>query len=466
MNCDVLVIGAGISGLASAYELSRSGLDVIVLERQVVVGGNAISERVNGFLMEHGPSTVNALVSEANQFAEQLGIAKSRVDLGTGIHKRYLRDANGLHGIRTHALGFLTSPYLSIAGRLSVVCEYFRPQRNKDGEETVHEFVARRFGREFAEKVMEPLAAGLFAGDSRQLSVAAVFPKLVEFEERYGSVTRAVIEARRGTQPGSRLFSWPEGIATLPRALAVSLGKRVRTGTTVKRLRRSKHGFDAETTAGIISARSLVVAAQPHVAATLLENIDPDAAIAAGEIAAPPLSVVFLGFRRSQVAHPLDSLGFLSTKDNAQIVTAAQFCSTMFPGRAPPGHVSLACYVGGARSPEMARLPPRELFARTQEDLIDLLGITGKPVIQRLRHWPRGLPQYTNGHTERIRIIEGANKRIGGLFLVGNYLHGVSVANCLATARAVTAEINAQFTPLVARSFSREAHSTVDAVRS
>ncbi len=444
MTHDVVVIGAGVSGLATAYDLQQAGHDVIVLERQVVVGGNAISERFDGFLMEHGPSTMNAFVPEASDFSKELGLAGTRIDLGAGVRKRYIRDGDHLHGISTNALGFLIAPYLSLAGRFSMMCEVFRTARRTSGEETIHDFVTRRFGREFADKVMEPLAAGLFAGDSRRLSVSAAFPKLVEFEQRYGSITRAVIAARRGSQPGNRLFSWPDGIASLPRALAAQLGDRVRTGITVTRIGRSAHGFDVTTNSGTVRSRALVLAVQPHVAAMLVEPLDPDAASAAGDMEAPPLSVVFTGFQRSLVVHPLDGLGFLSTKGKAQIVTGAQFNSTMFHGRAPTGHVSISSYVGGARNPDLLGLPADELLALTNEELRDLLGIKGDAVVQRVRHWPRGLPQYTIGHGERVSKIEDANERLEGLFFVGNYLHGVSVANCLATARTTAAKISAQ----------------------
>ena len=460
MSHDVIVIGAGVSGLAAAYDLSQSGHDVIVLERQVVVGGNAISERMGGFLMEYGPSTMNGLIPRTNEISYELGLTSSRVELGDGVRKRYIRDAGDLHGIPIHAFGFLTSPYLSMAARISIMGELVRRRNEVDNEETVHEFVSRRFGREFADKVMEPLVAGLFAGDSRRLSVAAVFPKLVEFEQHYGSVTRAVINARHGKQPGKRLFSWREGISTLPRALAASLGSRIKTAITVKRLVRLQDGFEVGTSAGSVRAKSVVLAVQPHVAAMLLEDLDSEAAVAAGDIAAPPISVVFLGMQRSQVAHPLDSLGFLSVRDKANVVTGAQFCSTMFPDRAPPGHVSIASYVGGARNPELALVPEPELLALVREDLNELLGLKGEPVVQRSHHWSRGLPQYTVGHPERVRVIESSNERVNGLFMIGNYLHGVSVANCLATAEAAGAKIKAQLAAGTRRNFDDEIEAT------
>jgi oxygen-dependent protoporphyrinogen oxidase len=190
------------------------------------------------------------------------------------------------------------------------------------------------------------------------------------------------------------------------------------------------------TTEGTIRTRSVVLAVQPHVAAALLEKLEPDTAGAAAEITAPPIGVVYLGYRREQVSHPLDGLGFLSTKDENRVISGAQFCSTMFGGRAPDGHVSIACYIGGARNPEAASLPADDMAGLVQAELSGVLGIKGPPVLTRVRHWARGLPQYDLGHPDRRAVLESASKRMPGLILTGNYLRGVSVANCLASARA------------------------------
>ncbi|MHA1530345.1 MAG: protoporphyrinogen oxidase [Alphaproteobacteria bacterium] len=437
MTRDVVVIGAGVSGLSTACELMRRGRDVVVLERQVVIGGNAISERIDGFLMEHGPSTINAAVPTALEVVQELDLAASSVDLGAGVRKRYLLDAGKLSGISVHPLGFFTSSYLSLPARLSLLGEIMRPRRQSGGGETVDDFTRRRFGGEFARKVMEPLTAGLFMGDSRALSVDAAFPRLVEFERKFGSVTRAALNAGRGRQPGRRLFSWPGGIATLPRRLALTLGARIHTGTTVKRITPLASGFEVATASeGTIRTRAVVLAVQPHVAAALLEPVDPETSEAAGHIAAPPIGVVYLGYRRAQVSHPLDGLGFLATRDRSRAISGAQFCSTMFAGRAPAGHVSIACYVGGARNPALGRLPAGDMAHLVHEELSDVLGIRGTPVLTRVRHWARGLPQYNLGHPERRKVLESAHDRLPGLILTGNYLHGVSVANCLASARA------------------------------
>ncbi len=444
MSRDIVVIGGGISGLTAAHELVRRGHRVTVLERQAETGGNAISERFGGFLMEHGPSTMNAMMPEAQRFVGELNLDATQIGLGEGVRRRYLLDGAKLHGIRANPFGFLLSDYLSVPGRLAMVSEILKPRVLETGDESIHAFASRRFGREFADKVMDPLAAGLFCGDARQLSVRAVFPKLVEFEQRYGSVTRAVIASRRGSQPGKRLYSWPNGIAALPSCLAGRLAEKIHTSVAVKRIKRDAAGFVVQTSRGLVRASVVVLAVQPHVAASLLEDVEPETASALAQISAPPLAVAFLGYRREQVAHPLDGLGFLATKSANGLINGAQFCSTMFQGRAPEDHISIAAYVGGTRNPDAAQLPKYELLAGIEAELSGLMGIIGRPAVTRLRHWPLGLPQYTTGHLKRVTAVKTTHQRLPGLYLTGNYLDGVSVANCIKAACCVAEHIDSQ----------------------
>ena len=437
MTIDVAVIGGGISGLATACELTRQGHRVVVLERQVRAGGNAVSERIGGFLMEHGPSTVTAAIPDAARLSKSAGLDERRCDLGPEVRYRYLAGAGRLHRIATHPLGFLTSGYLSPLARLRLVAEMLVPRGSGEAEETVAGFWSRRFGREFAERVIDPMVGGMFAANAHEVSMNAVFPSLVEMERRYGSVVRGLMAHRRagGQMPARRLYSWRDGIGSLPRALAEGLGPAVRTGITVRRIRRAPGGFRIDAgAAGAIAARAVVVATQPHVAAGLLEGLDPTAAQAAAAIDAPPLAVVFLGYPRRRVAHPLDGLGYLVPSSEGRDLTGVLFCSTMFPGRAPEGHVALAAYVGGARAPDLARLSPAALIDLARREFGDLLGARGEPTIARVRQWPRGLPQYRLGHGDLVTTFNTIAERCPGLFVTGNYLSGVSVGNCVAEA--------------------------------
>ena len=398
------------------------------------------SERFGGFLMEHGPSTFNGAFPAAMDRLADLGLDRSAVDLGPGVRRRYLYDQGELHGISVRRLGFFLSGYLSLGAKLSLATEILRRPKVCAGEESIHEFVTRRFGPEFADRVIEPLAAGIFMGDSKNLSISGAFPKLVEMEKRFGSILRGVLAARAGTEPGRRLLSWPEGIETLPRTLASGLRGKVNNGIAVSDLSHAGSGFAIKTAkTGTLRADAVVLAVQPHVAAHLLDKLDPEAAGALAEIPAPPVGVVFLGYRRDQVSHPLDGLGFLSTKNGRQCISGAQFASTMFERRAPEGHVAISCYVGGSRNPDLAVQPAGVLTDIAHQELSELLGIKGDPVVFRTRHWPRGLPHYTLGHAARCALVETASQRVPGLHLTGNYLSGISVAACLSRATA-TAE--------------------------
>lgn len=433
METDVAVIGAGVSGLATAHALSTRGYRVTVLERQVRPGGNAISERFGGFLMEHGPTSVNAASALANEGTLALGLDAQKIGLGPRVRRRYLTKGETLHGIPTHPLGFLTSGYMSLRGRARLLAEIAVPKEAEPIEETVAAFFDRRFGREFTERVIDPLAHGVFAGSAETLSVRAAFPRLVELERDCGSVIRAILRSRRGGRPmpGSRLVSWRGGMGAVPAALAGALGANVRTGVAVRCITRTHRGFLVDAGAsGNFEAAAVVVATQPHVAAGLIEGVDADGAAAAGSIEAPPISVVFLGYRRGQVPHALDGIGYLTPSGEGRALSGALFCSTMFPGRAPPGHVALAAYIGGARAPDLAGLPPDDLIGLARDEFGDLLGARGDPVVARVRQWARGLPLYGLGHRATARTLADARRRVPGLCFAGNYLSGVSVAAC------------------------------------
>lgn len=436
MMVDVTVIGGGVSGLVAAWELMRLGHDVVLLERQVRIGGKAQSERVGGFLLEKGPSAVAAdgpIVS----MAAGLGLAHARVDLGPEVRRRYIVADGRLRGIATHPAAFVTSRFLSPTGRLRLLAEALIPRRAEAEEETIGAFCRRRFGCEFTDRVIDSLVCGMFAGTADRLSMTSTFPRLVEMEHTYGSILRGVVlrSVMGKRMPARRLFSWREGMASLPVALAARLGSRVKVGATVRKIAPRAHGFTVETAeVGSIRTQAVVIATQSHVAAELLDRVDAEAAAAANRIQAPPLAVVFLGYARRQIAHPLDGVGFLAPSGERRQVNGAMFCSTMFVARSPDGFVALAAYVGGDRAPQLARLAADDLVALVRQEFSELLGAKGEPALVRVHHWPCGLPQYHIGHRDLLAALNGLSHRRPGLFLTGNYMAGVSVATCAAHA--------------------------------
>ena len=465
MTIDVTVIGGGVSGLSAAHALIGLGYRVAVLERQVRVGGKAYSERIGGFLMEHGPSSLVAEGAGLSLPAE-LGLDHARVELGAAVRRRYIVADRRLHGIAIHPAAFVTNRFLSGAGRLRLLAEALMPGRANAGEETVAAFCRRRFGREFTDRVIDSLVCGMFAGRAEQLSMAATFPRLVEMERTYGSILRAVILGRLSGRrmPARRLYSWRDGVGTLPTVLAQQLGAHVRTGVTVRGIVRHRRGFLVKTAGdGDLESQAVIIATQPHVAATLLEHIDSEAADATARIETPPLAVVFLGYAREQIGHPLDSIGYLVPGSERRPVNGALFCSTMFPGRAPRGFVSLTAYFGGDRAPMLARLPADDLIGLARREFSELLGAKGDPVLARVRHWPCGLPQYRMGHRDLVGILDGLSQRRPGLYVTGNYAAGVSVAACVAHAAQISMRVDGFLRQRAASNTARNSETSAPA---
>lgn len=444
MMTDVAVVGGGVSGLATAYDLTRRGHKVAVLERQVYAGGKAVSERIDGFLMEHGPTTLDGRSAAAVELSRDAGLDPLRCEMSSGVRYRYLvRDGN-LCRIPIHPAGFITAPYLSLGARLRFMSEVLVPPHSCGEDETVAEFCGRRFGSEFVDRVIDPLVGGLYAGRAGELSMKAVFPAIVQMVEEHGSITRGVFRSRLAGRkmPGRRIFTWRDGIGTLPNRLAEKLGPAIATGVAVRRIRPLAGGFRLETGRGdVLTARAVVLATQPHVAASLLDGFDADGAQAAGSIVMPPLAVVFLGYRRDQVEHPLDGMGYLTPASERRALTGAIFSSTVFPGRAPNGYVALTAYIGGSRAPDLARRTPEELVALAADEFRELAGAHGMPVVARVRQWALGLPQYRIGHRRTVETLMETERRRPGLFLTGNYLAGPSVAACLGEALKTSARV-------------------------
>ncbi|HHN67465.1 MAG TPA: protoporphyrinogen oxidase, partial [Thermopetrobacter sp.] len=259
---DAAVIGGGVSGLTAGWHLRRRGLEVQVLEAAPAPGGMARSQRMGGYLMEHGPNSISAGKGGVEALSAALGLDDQICDLGPLVRRRYLLKDERLYGIATGMTGFLRSSYLSYRARLWLMSEIFRRPREV-GNETVGAFFRRRFGPEFTERVIDPLVGGLFGGCADDISIEAAFPALKAMESRYGSLTAGVMASRwrGGAMPGRRLFSWTGGIGVLPARLAHALGPALKCAVRVTAMTREAGGFRLDLgAAGSLTARVIVMA--------------------------------------------------------------------------------------------------------------------------------------------------------------------------------------------------------------
>ncbi len=436
----VAVLGAGITGLTAAWHLRRAGLTPLVFEKAARIGGAIGAMRSDGWLHELGPNSLLEGSPEVAAFIDEIGLGSRRLYASPAAKQRYIVRGGQLVAMPTSPIGFSATRLFSVRAKLTLLGEPFRPRGAADREESVADFVIRRLGREFLDYAVNPFVGGVYAGDPARLSVRHAFPKLHALEQEHGSLIRGAVK-RRNTSggPAGRIFSFPNGLGEVPAALAATLGDALRLGTEVKTVRRTEHAWEIECLRGNQSwweVCDTVVCALPAdaLANIKFENVAEASRLAVlREIEHPPVVSVFTGFRREDVRHPLDGFGALMPQVERGRILGTLFSSTLFPGRAPEGHVALTTFVGGMRQPELAELGERELLRVVHEELSRLVGVTAPPVFAHVKRWPRAIPQYTLGYQRFKDAITAVESAAPGLFIGGNCRDGISLANCIAS---------------------------------
>ncbi len=455
----VAVIGGGITGLATTWRLQQAGVAVQLFESATLPGGVIGSPRHSEWLWETGPNTLFENSPAIRDFIERLGLGTRRLTAAPTARRRYVVHRGIPVPLPASPWSFLTTPLLSPRAKLRVLGEPFRGRGPGGSDESVAAFVTRRLGPEFLDRIVNPFVAGVYAGDPTQLSVRHAFPKLAALEREHGSLVRGALHRRTtATGPGGRMISFPDGLAEIPRALARALGDSLHTGHRVITVRPEGPDWRVDFIAGGKSQSRKFGAVICTLPPTALSRLNLSAVPGAGALAIlgdmpqPPVASVFLGYRRADVAHPLDGFGLLAPAVEQRRILGTLFSSTLFPGRAPAGHVALTTFVGGTRQPKLAQADDAELLAAVRAELADLLGIRGEPVMTHIQRWSRAIPQYVVGFDRFEHACATVEHLAPGLFIGGTCRDGVSLSHCVAAAeklaeqarqRLATTELNA-----------------------
>jgi protoporphyrinogen/coproporphyrinogen III oxidase len=437
----VAIVGAGITGLTAAFRLKQRGSRVVVYEASDRIGGVIKSERRNGYLAELGPNSLASPAAGVAALLLELGLEARRVSAAADASTRYIVRRGRLVRLPMSPPDLLTTRLFTNAAKLAIFGEPLIEVSDSAVDESVAAFVRRRFNQEVVDYLANPIVAGTFAGDPEQLSVRHALPQLQALERTQGSLVKAFVHMMKGRRRANSeeqggiggLISFRDGLQELPDALGRELASEIRLHSPVTQLRQSPRGWTVGAAFQTPELYDAVIYAAP---AHSLDEIDLD--LPGGErlctlasIIHPPVAVLALGFRREQIPHPLDGFGFLTPEVERRRVLGVVFSSTVFPDRAPDGHVMLTAFVGGTRDPDFVHSDPQTLTARVLDDLRVLLGAQGEPTFRGVQVWPKAIPQYVLGYGRFKDISDEVERRNPGLLLAGTYRDGISLGDAI-----------------------------------
>ena len=434
----IAVLGAGITGLCATLRLREMGYQVVLLETSHRVGGAVGSTHTNGFLAEWGPNTLLEASPRITQLITSLGLDARKRYANPRMKHRYIVRSGRPMPLPLSPPALLTSSFFSLKAKLRLLKEPFVKASEADKDESLAEFVERRFGKEVLDYAINPFVAGVYAGDPESLSVRHAFPKLHALEQRYGSVLKGQIQSRKEARrkgemlkSQARLFSFDAGMQVLTDRLGERVASSIQLASPVAGVEQVAqqwriHGPEVQTVDAVLAAMPT------HAMAAI--GFEAHKPIEMGwlkDVNHPPVASVVMGFERKQVPHPLDGFGMLVPKAEKRGILGTIFSSSLFDGRAPEGYVTLSTYVGGTRQPHNAGLDQGDMDRLILSDLEALLGVQGSPAFVHRKIWPQAIPQYSVGYGRVLDRFDAIESSCPGLFFAGHFRNGISLGDSM-----------------------------------
>lgn len=449
----IAIIGGGISGLAAAYRLSQSSLgqdgqlEIHVYEAQNRFGGVIETEHRDGFLMERGPESFITAKPWALNLCRELGLESELIGTNEKARQSFILSRDKLIPVPR---GFylmapakvseaMRTPLLSFAGKIRMACEWFIPSKTKEGDESLANFVRRRFGRETLERIAQPMIAGIYTADPEELSLEATFPHFLQMEREYGSVIRALAKqkdaaTRKASGPRYSLFlTLKGGLRSLVSALIEQMPQvRFHPSTKVVRLEKKSCWRISLERGEALAADSVCLAIPASLAAKLLKHTAGDIAEELRGIPYETVATVNLAFHRKDINHPLNGLGYVVPSVEKKKIVGCTFSSIKFPGRTQgSAAILLRAFLGGKASRELLESTDEEILKTVYSEMSKQLGISAEPFSTLISRWPESIPQYRVGHLKRVENIFDALKSFPGLYFTGNAYKGTGIPDCI-----------------------------------
>ncbi len=431
----VLIVGGGISGLSAAYYLNKAGVRPTLVEKAAHLGGVIRTSVQQGCVLEAGPDSFLAAKPEAMELIREVGLADQVIGSNDHLRVTYILKHGKLVPlpdglmmmVPTKILPLVGTRLLSWGTKIRMGLEFLRrPPKAPLADRSVYDFLLDHYGQESIDYLAEPLLAGVYGGDPREMSVNSVLGRFVEIETKYGSLTRGVLAAPRpkGSGSGSLFRTLKNGLGQLVDKLTSSADV---VHGAVESLERNGSGFRARVNGNFIEADHVVLATPAGDAARLLQPWNANLAELLQSVPYTSSVTLSLGYRKDTFDHPLKGFGFLVPKRERKLLAACTWVGNKFSYRVPDDMVLLRCFMGG----DALKESDESLVQSAQRELRSIMGLQAVPLFHSIARWPNAMAQYTVGHSRRLEQIESIVKEIPGLHLAGNGYRGIGLPDCI-----------------------------------
>ena len=451
---NIVVVGGGIAGLATVLEIERLAprAQVTLFDSSTRLGGVLASEQISGFTIETSADMFTVEPTTALDLVRRLGREEQLLTTKPTKDRAYVATADGIQPLpRGFSLmlpadvdAVLASPILSDAGKQRFLQEQQLPPRDCSADESLESFAVGRFGREVFERLIQPLAGGIYTADPKKLSMRATMQRFIDMEQQFGSLiaagkAKAKKESASAEASGARygLFRAPKGgMGCLVDWMVAAVERAdLRTNQAVTSIEKNGPSWRVTTAEESIDADAVVLATGAAVAGRLLGNLDSTLAASLESITAASSAIVVLALDQEQFESPLGKdfggYGIICPHVLGRQAIACSFSSNKFSNRAPDGKVIVRCFIGGALQADLVDRSDGQLLSIAMAELRQWLGLEGDAEWFKVYRWRNCMPQYTLGHLDRVSQIEQCVSQQIGLELAGNSYRGVGVPACI-----------------------------------
>ena len=431
---DTIILGAGISGLTLGYYLNERDKDFLIFESSKSTGGNITTRNKEGFICENGPNTILINNDSIQDLISNLEIKNDLIYPNNNNNKRFLIKEGELIQIPQSFGQFIKSNILSFSAKIRIFFEIF--SKKSKTNLSVYHFFKRRFGKDFHDILIEPFLTGIYAGNTRKMSTKHVLKKIWELEQNYGSIILGLIK-KKSKNKIPKSFNFKNGLSDLTNTIHQNIKDKIRCNRKITSISKVGNLYEITVNNDIkYQCRKLICTIPAHALSEII--FDKKLSQTLKKISYCPIYVLHLGLEKQKIKNDISGFGVLTKPSDNKNFLGIIFNSRIFPHVAPSERDLITVMVGGTRQEELLKTDKDLLFDKILRDIRKLISYDGRIIMKHDYLWDKGIPQYGLDHNYIINEIKNFENRNKGFHIMGNYINGISVSDCIEKASVIS----------------------------